>query len=139
LIRKNSPRFATHLGIPTQPTSCAQIEVLLIARATVDHMLPVLTVINILVSGRSSCEILQNFGSGATMSFWVGKLGLHCLLVTTLQAYPLLFGGLALHVRQLLWHTPPPWMREVLPISFRNIPLDPSPELLLQRLPVRGV
>jgi hypothetical protein len=65
-----------------------------------------LILVNVLVSGRSSREVPQNVRAGATLPFrvWVG--GLYCPLVFTLQAFPLLFGGVAIHLRQSLWHTP---------------------------------
>jgi len=71
-----------------------------------EHVLPMLVLVNVLVSGRSSREALQNVRAGASMPFrvWVG--GLHCLLVFTLQAFPFLFGRFAIHLRQPLWHTP---------------------------------
>jgi hypothetical protein len=95
-----------HRGLTTKPTCSAQIEIFPIARATMDHVLPKLILVNVLVSGRSSREVLQNVHAGATMPFrvWVG--GLHCLLVFTPQAFPLPVVGFAIHRRQSLLHTP---------------------------------
>lgn len=115
LIPANSPRLAVHLGILTQPTCRAQIEILLVARATMDYVLPLFIRLDVLVLGRPSRKIPQKVRGRATMPFWVGVRGLHCLLVFTLHAVPLLFRGFALHLRQSLWHMPHR-MQEVLPI-----------------------
>ena len=68
-----------HRGLITKPTCRPQIEIFLIARATMDHVLPKLILVNVLVSGRSSREVLQNVRAMATMPFrvWVGCL--HCV------------------------------------------------------------
>jgi hypothetical protein len=52
------PRLAMQFSFPTHATRRAQVKILLIARTTVDHMLPMFIPLNILVSGRSSREIL---------------------------------------------------------------------------------
>jgi hypothetical protein len=52
------PRFGTRTGVLANATRHAQIKILLIARTTLDHMHPVLMPLDILVSGRSSREIL---------------------------------------------------------------------------------
>jgi hypothetical protein len=102
----NSPGFAVYRGLIANPTFRPLIEIFPIARATMDHVFPKLILVNVLVSGRSSREVLQNVRAGATMAFRVGVGGLHCVLVFTLQAFPLPFGGFAIHLRQSLWHTP---------------------------------
>jgi hypothetical protein len=50
----NSPRLAVHLGILTQPTCRTQIEIFLVARTTMDHVLPLYIRLDVLVLGRPS-------------------------------------------------------------------------------------
>jgi hypothetical protein len=54
-----------------ETTRFPQIEILLIARRTVDHMVPLRVVFDVLEKGRSACEIPQNLGVGTTAPFWV--------------------------------------------------------------------
>lgn len=52
------PRLAMQFSFPTHATRGAQVKILLVARTTVDHMLPMFNRLDILVSGRSNREIL---------------------------------------------------------------------------------
>ena len=52
------PRLAMQFSFPPRATRGAQVKILLVARTTVDHMLPMFIPLDILVSGRSSREIL---------------------------------------------------------------------------------
>ena len=80
-----------HLGLVAEPTRLPEIEKLPVARRTVDHMLPLFILLDVLVSRRSGRQIPQNIVSGATVPFWIGVRGLHRRLVFALQPIPLLF------------------------------------------------
>jgi hypothetical protein len=51
LIPANSPRLAVHVGILAQPTCRAEIEILQVARATMDHVLPLCIRLDVFVLG----------------------------------------------------------------------------------------
>jgi hypothetical protein len=118
------------------PTCLPQVEILLVARRTVDHMVPLLVVFAVLEKGRSAREIPQNLGLRTAAPFGVGVRSLHSLLVFTLQAIPLLFRSFAVHARQQLWHMPPR-MQGLLSTILREVLFDPSPESFLHRLRLR--
>jgi hypothetical protein len=80
-----------HLGFLAKPARFPQIEVLLVARRAVDHMLPLAVFFDILVSSGPRRKILEDIGFGAPAPFWVGVRSLHSLVVFALQAIPLLF------------------------------------------------
>lgn len=122
-----------HLSALAEPTCLPKIEVLLIARGTVDHMLPLLVLLDILMPSGPRRKILQNIGFGAPVPFWVGVRSLHSLLVFTLQAIPLLFRCFAVHVRQSLWHMSSR-MQGLLSRFLREVLPDPSPESFLHSL-----
>jgi hypothetical protein len=92
LIRLSSPRLAMHPGFTAEPTRFPQIEILAVARPTVDRVLPLLVLLNVLVSRRSGREFPQNVRARATVPLWIGVRCLHRLLVFALQAVPLLLG-----------------------------------------------
>ena len=104
-VRLHLSRFGMHLGFVARPTSTPEIEILLIARSALDHVLPVLVFVDVFMPGRSGREVLWDFHSGTALSVWIGEGGLHCLLVFALQAIPLLARCFGLHRRQSLWHT----------------------------------
>ena len=52
------PRLAMQFSVRADAALRAQVEILLIARTTVDHMLPMFIPLDVLVSGRSNREIL---------------------------------------------------------------------------------
>jgi hypothetical protein len=52
------PRLAMQFSFSTHATRGAQIKILLIARTTMDHMLPMFIPLDIFMSGRSTSEIL---------------------------------------------------------------------------------
>ena len=89
-----------------KPARFPRVEILLVARRTVDHMLPLLVLLDVLKPCRSGGEVPQNVRSGATTPLWVWVRGLHRLLVLALQAIPFLLRRFALHVRQPLWQMP---------------------------------
>src|SRR5580704_8093812 len=86
-IRSDSPRFPA-------------IEKLPVARPTVDHMVPLLILLNVLEPRGSGREVSQNSRAGAAMPFCVGVRGLHRRLVFALQSIPLVFRCFAFHVCQ---------------------------------------
>jgi hypothetical protein len=53
----------------TEPTRFPQVEILLVARGTVDHMPPLLIVFDVFEKGRSAREIPQNLGHGTAAPF----------------------------------------------------------------------
>jgi hypothetical protein len=79
------------LGRIAKPTRFPQIKEFPVARRTVDHMLPLFILLDVLVSRRSGRQVPQNIVSGATVPFWIGVRGLHRRLVFALQPNPLLF------------------------------------------------
>ncbi len=80
----NSPRFALQLGFFAKAARFPQLEVFLVARRTVDYMLPLLVVLNVLEPRRSNCEVIQNLCSGAAAPFRVGVRSRHSFLVLAL-------------------------------------------------------
>jgi len=60
------------LDLIAQPTRFPEIEKLPVARRTVDYMLPLGILFQVLKSGRSYCEVPQDIRSGATVPFWIG-------------------------------------------------------------------
>jgi hypothetical protein len=99
-------RFAMHFHFVSKPTRFSKINVLLVARRTVDHVLPLLLSLDILVSRGPRREILKAIGFRTTAPFGVGIRGLHSLLIIPLQAIPMIFRRFSIHVRKLLWHRP---------------------------------
>jgi len=97
-------RFAMHFHFVSKPTRFSKINVLLVARRTVDYVLPLLFSLDILVSRGPRREILKAMGFRTTAPFGVGICGLHSLLIIPLQAIPMIFRRFSIHVRQLLWH-----------------------------------
>ena len=120
-------------GFLAKPARFPQIEVLLVARRTLDHVLPLLVLLDILVSSGPRRKILEDIGFGAPAPFWVGVRSLHTHLVFTLQAIPLLFRCFAVHVRQSLWHMSSR-MQGLLWRFLREVLPDPSPESFLHGL-----
>jgi hypothetical protein len=89
-----------HFGLVAKPTRFPVIEKLPIARRTVDYMVPLLILLDVLEPRGSGREVSQNIRAGAAMPFWVGVRGLYRRLVFVLQAIPLLFRCFAFHVCQ---------------------------------------
>ena len=106
----DSPRFTMDTGLIAKPARFPQVEILLVAWRTVDHMPPLFVLLDVLEPRRSGGEVPKNIRSGATAPFWVGVRGLHRLLVLALQAIPFLLRRFALHVRLPLWQMPC-WMQ----------------------------
>jgi hypothetical protein len=89
-----------HLGLVAKPTRFPAIEKLPVARRTVDYMIPLLILFDVLEPRGPSREFSQNIRSGAVLPFGVGVRRLHRFLVFALQAIPLVFRCFAFHVCQ---------------------------------------
>lgn len=68
----------------SEATRGTKVQILLVARRTVNDVFPTLIAVDFLVSGGSSGKVLQNLGSGTTMPFWVRVRGLYRLLILAL-------------------------------------------------------
>ena len=93
-------RLAMYLGLLAQPTGLPEIEILPVARRTVDHMLPLLLVLDILVSRGPRRKISKAISFRTTAPFGVGICSLHSLLILSLQAIPMIFRRFSIHVRR---------------------------------------
>jgi hypothetical protein len=89
-----------YLGLLAQPTGLPEIEILTVARRTVDHMLPLLLVLDILMSRGPRRKISKAIGFRTTAPFGVGICSLHSLLILPLQAIPMIFRRFSIHVRR---------------------------------------
>jgi len=95
-----------NFGLVAKPTRFPAIEELPVARRTVDYMVPLLILLDVLEPRGSGREVPQNIRAGAATPFWVGMRGLYRRLVFVLQTIPLLFRCFTFHVCQSLWHKP---------------------------------
>lgn len=100
LDRPDSARFALHLGFIAKPTRFPEIEKLPVAGPTVDYVVPLGILFQILKLRRPDCQISENIRSGTLMAFGVRIGRLHRTLVFALQAIPLLLRCFARHVGQ---------------------------------------
>jgi hypothetical protein len=67
-----------------EPTRGTEVQILLVTRRTVNDVFPVLIAVDFFVSGGSSRKVLQKFGCGTAMPFWIRVAGLYRLLVRAL-------------------------------------------------------
>jgi hypothetical protein len=80
-----------YLGIFAKPARFAEFEKFVIARRTVDHMLPTGIILHILKMRRSGSEFPQNHNFLAATPFRIRVRRFHGPLIFALQSIPLLF------------------------------------------------